>query len=84
MKFKSTITTEETYPHSVIMTFACEVKDANDIFKEAHEFEEKIIAGKIVSTTTECEGILQIRWARNEEMHTLENYWELKDLNRGE
>lgn len=67
LKFRSRIITEETYPHSVSIEFACEAHDSEDIWKEAHEFETSIIKGRIVDTTTECLGILQIRNAKTSE-----------------
>ena len=71
LKFRSTITTEETYPHSVVLEFALECHDVETFFEEAHEFEENMIKGRIVSTTTECLGILQIRNAQGWEITQL-------------
>ena len=73
LKFRSRITTEETYPYSVWIEFKLECHDVENFFEEAHEFEKKIINGKIIDTTTECLGILQIREMKN---------WEAMDLAR--
>ena len=83
MKFKSIITTEETYPNSFIVEFVCEVHDCKDIFKEAHEFENRVTRDmKIVSCTTNCLGVLigGIHYARTEELHQLIKDYELKHL----
>ena len=61
LKFRSQITTEETYPYCVILEFKLECHNVDTFFDEAHEFEKNMIKGKIISTTTECLGILQIR-----------------------
>ena len=80
LKFKSRITTEETYPHSFEVTFARELripfdsyKDENElydiIFKDAHEFEETILKGQhLVSMTTECLGITFVHDAKSSEL----------------
>ena len=83
LKFKSRITTEETYPHSFEATFVRELrlsdyKDENElyeiIFKNAHEFEDTITKGlHVVSTTTECLGITFIHDAKT---------WQLLDFAR--
>ena len=73
LKFRSRITTEETYPYSVFIEFKVECHNVEDIFEEAHKFEEGIIKGKIIDTTTECLGILQIRSMKS---------WEALDLAR--
>lgn len=70
--FKSTITTSETYPYSVELKFALECHDVNKIYDEAHEFEENIINGHIVSTTTECLGYRSFSKMSNEEFKQLE------------
>lgn len=60
IKFKSHITAEETYPHGFAVEFVREIKttNINEIFEEAHKFENIITKGlKVVSTTTEILGI---------------------------
>ncbi|MBO7043010.1 hypothetical protein J6W34_00305 [bacterium] len=67
LKFKSRITTKETYPHSFLVEFVREMQidDYKDeyelsdiIFKRAHEFEETITNSlHVVDTITECLGI---------------------------
>lgn len=67
LKFESTITTEETYPHSFKVTFERELQideyaDENEllkiIFNKAYEFEHIITKGlKVVDTMTEIKGI---------------------------
>lgn len=72
LKFKSTIMTEETYPKSFVVTFAVETFDANDIFKQAHEFEDKLLSGmKPVDVTTECLGITFVQQAHPSELTEL-------------
>ena len=72
LKFRSRVTTEETYPYSVYIEFKLECHDVNKVFNEAHEFEKKIINGHIIDTTTECLGILQIRNMKSWEALELE------------
>lgn len=66
-KFRSRITTEETYPYSVWIEFKIECHEVDKIYEEAHEFEKKIIKGKIIESSTECLGILQIRQMKSSE-----------------
>ena len=75
LKFKSSITTEETYPHCFEVTFVRdmrlnEYKTEDElfdlIFNIAHEFENIITKGlKVVNTTTECLGITFIHDAKS-------------------
>lgn len=75
LKFKSSITTEETYSHCFEVTFAREMqineyKNEDElfdiIFNNAHEFENIITKGlKVVNTTTECLGITFIHDAKS-------------------
>lgn len=78
--FKSTITTKQTYPYAVELKFALECHDINKIFDEAHEYEENIISGDIVSTTTECIGYSYFSSISNEEMKQLDEMG-IKNLN---
>ena len=83
LKFKTTITTEETYPHSFVVIFARELrihiedyKDENElhdiIFNNAHEFETIITKGlHVVNMTTECLGITFIHDAKFSELTDL-------------
>ena len=75
LKFKTNITTKETYPHSFDLTFVREMqindyKDENElsdiIFDNAHAFED-IITDKmhLVTSTTECLGITFIHDAKS-------------------
>lgn len=59
MKFKSIITTEQSYPYSLRIEFAYDVTDAEDIFKGVYDYLDSQIKG-IVSATTECLGIIFI------------------------
>ena len=69
MVFKSRICTEETYPKFFTLEFACDVHDVENIFKEAHEFEELILTKMHpVDITTECLGYTEIREATSGEM----------------
>ena len=80
LKFQSRITSEETYPHSFVVTFTRELrahcenyKDENElreiIFNDAHEFENVITKGlKVVSIITECLGITFIHDAKTTEL----------------
>ncbi len=78
--FKSTITTKQTYPYAVELKFALECHDINKIFDEAHEYEENIISGDIVSITTECLGYSSFSSMTNEEMKQLDEMG-IKNLN---
>lgn len=80
LKFQSRICTEETYPHSFVVTFARELrthiedyKDENElhdiIFKDAHDFENIITKGlHVVETITECLGCTFVHDAKNSEL----------------
>ena len=71
LKFRSKITTEETYPYSFWIEFKLECHNVETLFEEAHEFEEKIINGNIVDTITECQGIIKVREAKGYELTEL-------------
>ena len=80
LKFKSIITTEETYPHAFILEFtkemtihADEYENENElsdiIFSEAHEFEKSVIGNNhLVDMTTNCLGITHIHNAKTSEI----------------
>ena len=69
MKFRSRITTKETYPKCFILEYALEVKDSENIFEEALEFERKITANfHVIESNTECQGFTFIHHAKMWEM----------------
>ena len=81
LKFKSSITTEETYPHCFEVTFVREMqineyKNEDElfdiIFNNAHEFENIITKGlKVVGSTTEILGITFVHNALESELMDL-------------
>lgn len=83
LKFKSTIYTEETYPHSFEITYVrdmeihiAEYKDeyklSDIIFNNAHDFED-VITTKLhmIGCTTECLGFTSINNAKMSELTDL-------------
>lgn len=74
IRFKSVITTEETYPQSFVLDFRREIKTTNldEIFEEAHKFENIITKNlKLVSSTTNIIGITFINDAEKSELMDL-------------
>ena len=62
MQFKAKITTKETYPYGLEVTFIREVKNPDDIFCEANEYIHKAIRN-IISSSIYCEGVRIINYA---------------------
>ena len=72
MKFKSRITTKESYPRAIYVEYNVEIHNCENVFEEAYEYEKKILNLKnVVSETCECLGILQISKATDSEIITL-------------
>lgn len=70
--FKSTITTEESYPFSVELKFSLECHNVDTIFDEAYEYASNIIRGNIAQMSTECLGYCYFTNMDSDEFKKLE------------